>query len=119
HPGANVVANINPFSTLAVAAAKRMTGGLTAGNLASALQSVVTEFNSGLPPLAAFNPMTTPVDDKNVAMVVKASEALAEVLRRTHQSAAAARPELSVDDVVEALASDLVDGVLDGQGAEG
>ncbi|HEX7080395.1 MAG TPA: putative Ig domain-containing protein [Gammaproteobacteria bacterium] len=118
-PGRKSVANLNPFSTLAVATAQRMSDGLSESTLSIALETVVAELDTGLRPLSVFNPMKTPVDDDDLAMIVKASETLAEILRRTQTIALAADPELTVDGVVAALAADLVDGALDGEGADG
>jgi hypothetical protein len=116
-PRGKAVANVSPFSTLAVAAARQMSGGLTTGNLAAALEAVLIEFNCGLTSSMARDPITTPVNETNFAGIVKASEMLAEILRRTHATVRGSAPQTSVDDIVQALAADLVDGVLDGRGA--
>ena len=109
------VVNVNPFTTLAIATARRMNGGLSSNNISSALSNVVGEFNSGLTSAVSLDPMTTPIDDSNLAEIVKASEMLAEIFRRTQ--AALGQPGTSVDQVIDAIASDLVDGKLDGAGA--
>jgi hypothetical protein len=108
-PRKGAVANLNPFTTLAVTTAKEMSGGLSSTNIAAALQATVRELNSGLTSLSS-NPMTTAVDNSNLAEIVKASETLAEILRRTHAVLLTTTPSSSVDYVVEALASDLTDG---------
>src|SRR5690606_30262363 len=118
-PGKSTVANVNPFTTLAVETARRMRGGSSSSNLTRALDAVVVELGSGLPPVSTFNPMSTLIDSRNFALIVKTSETLAETLRRTQASARATVPGLTVDDVIGALAADLVDGVLDGEGASG
>ena len=65
------VANLNPFSTIAVATARRMTGGLTQANIEAALHSVAREFNFGLSSQLSLDPMTTPIENGNIAEIVK------------------------------------------------
>ena len=82
----SVTANLNPFSTFAVEIAKDMNGGLTSANLRAAEDIVVSFMNSGLSATAASGPMQTPVDGSNIAEIVKASETLAEIVRRTRDA---------------------------------
>lgn len=113
------VANLNPYTTLAIATARRMSGGSTPSNIRTAETIVVTEFNSGLTSLAISGPMTTPINDSNLVEIVKSSESLAEVFRRVHGVMTGAGRRLSIDAVIDALGADLVDGKLDGRGATG
>jgi hypothetical protein len=115
-PSKKTVANLNPFSTLAVAVAKEMGGDLSA-NLVPAMAAVVTELNSGLDALAASGPMNTTVDDSTLPEIVNSAETLAETFRRTDDLVRASRGDSSIDAVIGVLASDLVDGTLDGRGA--
>ncbi|HHJ13871.1 MAG TPA: hypothetical protein ENJ79_05770 [Gammaproteobacteria bacterium] len=111
------VANINPFSTLIVETARRKSGGLNRANLDWARQIVTRQLNFGLDPAFVPDPVGTPVTDANVAVIVKASETLGEMIRRTRDALLVTSSVASADDVVQALASDLVDGTLDGAGA--
>lgn len=117
-PRKKAIVNLNPFTTLAVAMAGRMNGGLTSSNIASALDTVLNEFNLGLTSQLSLDPMTTPVDDSNLAEIVKASETLAEVLRRTRDSVSSVH-DYTIDELIDAVAADLVDGTLDGAGGPG
>ena len=114
--GASSVVNINPFSTFAVALARILSGGLTAANLESAERTVTTVLNSGLDGLVSTGPMSTRVDESNIAEIVKASETLAEMVRRTRDIMQAAGYSTVGNGIVRALASDLGDGVIDGVG---
>ncbi|HEU4619245.1 MAG TPA: putative Ig domain-containing protein [Gammaproteobacteria bacterium] len=115
-PGRNEVVNLSPFSTLAVAAARETPGGLNATNVASAMSTVLGEFNSGLSTLAS-NPMSTKIDGSNLAEIVRASEVLAETFRRTNDTIVAGGGSSTVDDVIAKLGADLADGQLDGAGS--
>ena len=116
-PGGKAVTNLNPFTTLAIAVAKQMSGGLTDTNVANALTIVVAQFDCGLASLANSGVMSAAIDDSNLAEIVKSSETLSEILRRTNAAMVAARGSSTIDAVINALAADLVDGTLDGQGA--
>jgi len=109
--GGTVILNINPFSTLAVASA-RAKGRLTAANLAAAITHVLNTVSFDLP--TGFNPMTTTVDTTNVAAVIKANEAVAELIRRTGVSTAK-----TMANTITAIAEDITDGVLNGKVATG
>ncbi|HEX9878392.1 MAG TPA: putative Ig domain-containing protein [Gammaproteobacteria bacterium] len=115
-PRNQAVANINPFSTLIVAIARQQSARLTAVNISSALGTVVSQFNLGMTSRLALDPISTPVDDSNLAEMVKSSEALAEIFRRTTATARIADPGMSIETVIEAIAADLADGALDGRG---
>ncbi|MBN1237563.1 MAG: hypothetical protein JXB36_03630, partial [Gammaproteobacteria bacterium] len=115
-PGRNEVANISPFSTLAVAIAQELPGGLTTENIVAGVEAVVTELGSGLDSLASAEVIDTEIDESNAAEMVKASETLAEIFRRTNEVIVASRGESSVEAVIDALGSDLADGRLEGAG---
>lgn len=119
-PGTDRVAHLTPFSTLAVAAAREMDGGITEANMDAAVDAVLAEFGFGLTSLASgAGPLSAGLDDSNLAEIVKASEALAELFRRTNSAMTAARGDSSIEDVVAALGADLADGDLDGEGGAG
>ncbi len=115
HPKVKSV-NVNPFSTLIVGAARSMSGGLNEENVAAMQDAVVQQLNFGLDPALVGDPIGTEIADDNVAVMVKASEALGEMVRRTVSNLQAAGLGISADQVVEALSHDLVDGVIDGLG---
>ncbi len=110
------VANINVFSTLAFETARDMPGGLSSNNLRSAEDIVVSALNSGLTTLESSGPMTTQIDEGNVAEMLKASETLAETIRRTRAALNAAGSSRTADQVVQSLGSDLTDEVIEGSG---
>jgi len=112
-------ANVNPFTTFTVELARDLTGGLTAGNIASAESIVVRELNFGLSSLVASGPSSTPIDASNIAEIVKASEALSESVRRTRDLLLAFGTATSGNDVIRELSADLVDAVVDGKGGPG
>ena len=111
--------NLNPYSTLIVEMARTMTNGLTAVNVAAANSIVVREFNFGLLVSSVPDPMRSVITTQNIANIVRASEALGEVVRRTHRALAQANYARTHDAIVQALAADLRDGRLDGRGATG
>jgi len=111
-----VTANVNPFSTFAYHIAMDLNGGLTGDNLLAAEKIVASSLNSGLTTLADTGPMQTPVSAANAAEMIKASETLAEIVRRTRDSLKSAGHGVNADEVIEALASDLIDQVIEGNG---
>jgi len=112
---ANTV-NINPFSTLIVKTAQSMAGGLTAGNIAVASQSIAEQLNFGLDPALVPDTVTTPINEANVAGIIKASEAFGETIRRTRSTLQVSGVSFSGDEIVDTIARDLTDGVMDGRG---
>ena len=111
--------NITPFSTLIVKAAQKMRGGLSDSNVAAAKRAVLDKFGFGLDPTLIEDPITTSITEANVANMVKASEALGEMVRRTRDRILATGSMASGDIVMDALAADMQDGVPDGRGAAG
>jgi hypothetical protein len=116
-PAGKTTANINPFTTLALATAEQMGDGLTSTNIKTALGTATTRFNSGLSTLAAGGVMDATITSSNLPEMVKSSETLAETLRRVHTIRRASGRTSSVDDVIRVLGADLIDGKLDGRGA--
>jgi len=112
----SVTANVNPFSTVAYELAKDLNGGVTRQNLLAAEDIVAKSLNSGLTTLASTGPLQTPVDGTNVSEIVKASEVLAEIIRRTRDALNSAGQGVTADDVIESLGADLIDGVIEGNG---
>ena len=110
--------NINPYTTLMVKAAEEMDGGLTDENLEAINQALLESFGFGLNSDLVPNSMTTLIDEDNIAAIIKSSEALSETIRRTRNALLTAGDSVTADEIIEAFAADLVDGVLDGLGAE-
>jgi len=111
--------NINPFSTLAVKIAAQLPGGISQSNVSMAMDYVIQRLGFGLDLNVVPDPITTTITDENVANLVKASEALGEMVRRTRDRFSYAGGTLSGDDVIAALSADMVDGFMDGEGATG
>ena len=112
----SVTANVNPFSTIAYELAKDLNGGVTRDNLLAAEDIVAKSMNSGLTTLVSTGPLQTPIDGTNVSEIVKASEVLAEIVRRTRDALNSGGQGVTADDVIESLAADLIDGVIEGNG---
>ena len=111
--------NINPFTTLIVKIAEFMPGGVTTGNVGAAHTIVVEKLGFGLDPIVIGDPITTEITEANVANLVKASEALGEMVRRTRDLVSANGKAISGDAVISAIAADMTDGFLDGRGKPG
>jgi hypothetical protein len=118
-PQGSGTANVNPFSTITVQMARNMSGGLTAANLNSAQDIVTAQLNSGLTGLVASGVIETPINENNIAEIVRASETLSESIRRTRDVIAAAGTITNGNSIVTALAADLMDEVVDGRGSPG
>ena len=82
-PGKKNVANVNPFSTLAVEVARDLPGGINKTNLLLGQDYAVSALSAGLSTLMASGPMGTRIDGANIAEMVKSAETLAEIIRRT------------------------------------
>jgi hypothetical protein len=127
-PGNGQTANLNPYTTLIVLAAQHA-GGINEENIAKATEAVVSRYGFGLDPALMPDPMRTPMNESNVHLIVKASETMGEMIRRTRDALMAVNFEvegvdgklrvIDGDGVVKALAADLVDGWVDGRGAQG
>ncbi|GBE47736.1 hypothetical protein BMS3Bbin12_00901 [bacterium BMS3Bbin12] len=112
-------ANLTPITTLIVRAAEALPGGLTTTNLDAARKDVMDTLSFGLDPAQVPDPITTPVTTQNIAGVLRANEALAELVRRTRRTLETGGRTVSGDRVLDALAADVSDGALDGRGAAG
>ena len=111
--------NINPFSTLIVKIAQSLPGGLSQNNISAATDLVMQTSAYGLDVAVVSDPISAPLTDDNVANLMKASEAMGEMVRRTRDRMRAAGLRVSGNSVMDALAADLQDGRLDGRGAAG
>lgn len=117
-PGSGATVNLNPYSTLIVKAAQSA-GGVNPERIATATEAVVKHYGFGLNTDLVPDPLFTPMDEHNVHVIVKASETLGEMIRRTRDALITSGTYLDGDDVVKALAADLSDGWVDGRGAHG
>ena len=116
NPGNNTRVNVNLFSTLALEIARDMPGGITKSNCVSAEKSAVAIFNAGLSSLKSTGPSSVKIDSSNVAEIVKASETLSEIVKRTRDYRQMFGASTSANQVLGQLGSDALDGVIDGRG---
>ena len=110
------ISNLTPHTTMIVNAARALDAGITSGNLA-AMNSIVQQkigfgHDSNLVP-DSISAATTPL---NSAHIIKASEALAEMIRRTTTAIQASGTLMSEDELIQILSGDISDGQLDGLG---
>lgn len=115
-PSKKSVANVNPFSTLTIEIARDLPDGFTKSNIQAAQDIVVTAMNSGLTTLTTSGPIAARIDNGNVAEIVKSSEALGEIVRRTRDWLQVAGIAANGNSTIQALGSDLIDRVIDGAG---
>ena len=115
-PSKKNVVNVNPYSTLAMEIATDLPGGRTKTNIYTAQAIAVSSMNNGLASLVSSGPMTTKINSSNVAEIVKTSEALGEIVRRTRDWLLTAGFAWDGDAVIGAMGSDLIDSVIDGAG---
>jgi hypothetical protein len=117
-PNKRSVGNLNPFTTLIVGAAKS-NGGINETTVAVARDAVVDRYGFGLDKNIIPDPTATPIDENTVHVIVKSSETLGEMIRRTRDALYASGGSLDGDGIMAALAADLSDGWIDGKGAAG
>jgi hypothetical protein len=113
-PNERSISNLNPYTTLIFGAAQH-NGGVSDSSVASARDAVVNRYGFGLDKHLIADPTSTKIDETNVHVIVKTSETLGEMVRRTRD----ALPNLDGDAVMAALSADLSDGWIDGRGARG
>jgi len=111
--------NINPFTTLIVLLAEKLPGGLDNNNVDAARHVVLEELGFGLDTNRVADPISTEITEENVAYLVKSSEELGEMVRRTRDLIAETGKSASGDSIMSTLAADLTDGVVDGLGGVG
>jgi hypothetical protein len=113
-PNDRSISNLNPYTTLIFGAAQH-NGGISDSSVAFARDAVVNRYGFGLDTHLIADPTSTKIDETNVHVIVKTSETLGEMIRRTRD----ALPNLDGDAVMAALSADLSDGWIDGRGARG
>lgn len=111
-------ANITPYTTLIVESARSMLGGLSNENTSAARTAIMDQLNFGLDPVFIADPIATQTTDENAAVIIKASEVLGEMIRRTCDQLLVMGSVVSADDVVNSIADDIADGSIDGLGAK-
>lgn len=111
--------NLSPLSTMTVRALE-CTGARFSFNELSTMWNLIRgQIGMGLSETLLPNPLFDEIDANNVAAVVFASEALAEVIRRTSQALTNAGFETPPAEVFSKVACDLsVDHQIDGLGAD-
>jgi len=109
--------NINPYTTFIVKTANYVPGGLTGSNVAMATQYVVNALNYGLDTAMIQDPISIELGNATIANFIKSAEVLSEAVRRTRGALISQGVNLTADEVANAMSSDLVDGVINGQGA--
>jgi hypothetical protein len=109
--------NINPHSTFMVGIADRL-GGINDVNYYKSRDIAMAALNFGMDRGVMDDPIAWDVNDVTGPMLVKASESLGEMVRRTRDALIGTGVSTG-DAVVAALSADLVDGVVDGRGANG
>lgn len=112
------IININPYSTMVYKISGKM-GGINEVNINLAKSHVLNTLNFGLDRSIIPDPVNTAITDSNVAHMVKSSEAMAEMIRRTRDMANNVGGNVNGDDIVTMLAADLTDGMIDGSGSAG
>ncbi len=115
-PSKKYVVNVNPYSTVVMEMARDLEGGRTKSNIYKAQDILAASWDFGLRSFSATGPMTAEITSSNVAEIVKSSEAIGEVVRRTRDWLLTAGYVWDGNNVVRALGSDLIDGVIDGRG---
>lgn len=118
-PGKRSTANINPFTTFAIDLSNDLPGGRTESNIIRGLEIVTDVLNAGLTSMSGSGVLENEVTAANIAEVLRSSEALGEAVRRTRDALLTVNLATHGNDVVDAVASDLSDGVIDGQGGPG
>ena len=122
-PGRNVIANLNPFSTLIVDVARKG-GTISDASIDAATDAVMGRYGFGLNLEYVTHPIFDLVNDRNIHVMVKASETMGEMVRRTRDELygiliTSDLKSLDGNDIMNALAADMVDGLIDGRGARG
>ena len=102
--------NVSPLTTLAVKTAQ-CRGDTTEAGLNEVWDDLSRDLSIGLDGQQLGDPMTQMIDRYNIETAVLANEALGELVRRAGAGMGGA---VSLDDIVDVLACDLADGMLDG-----
>jgi hypothetical protein len=96
-----------------------MSSDISKPNIDTATEYVLSELNFGWDAMLIDDPIGGEISASNIAMVIKSSESLGEMIRRVRDALQEASIDMGADEVVHAIAADLVDGSLDGLGSDG
>jgi hypothetical protein len=111
------VANLSPFSTLVSKVASCAATPPKHAKLMQVWDDVMVDLGMGYDAERFGHPASTPMDSKNAAPFVLASEAMGESVRRTRHALVGTSDAVDADAVIAALGCDLAaDAVLDGIG---
>ena len=113
------IVNLNPYTLFVVKIARDMPGGINDSNLEAAMASVIDELGFGIDPGLVGDVIRDQVTESTVANVVKGSEVFSEMIRRTRDKYLVTGTAITANEVIVALAADMTDGVLDGEGVSG
>ena len=103
------VVRINPFPTLIVKIVQSLPGGTNVANIKAATRAVTQTLGFGLDPDLVPEPIRSPVTDANAASLLKASEALGEMIRRTRDRVAATgRPDPRITAVAKLVSGQVL-----------
>ena len=111
--------SISAYSTLITSVALKLPGGLTEDNMEKARDYVMATLDFGLYGAFKDDPIHTLTTPENIHVITKANETLSELIRRTSERLNISGYHMTTDDVISALAADLVDGRINGRGANG
>lgn len=117
-PNTRTISSLNPYTTLIFGAAQH-NGGISDSTVAAAREAVLSNYGFGLDRNLIPDPTATAITEDNVHLIIKTSETLGEMIRRTRDAMNASGANIDGDAVVGALTADLTDGWIDGLGASG
>ncbi len=110
--------NLNLFTTFIVKTAEAAPERLTQANLDQAKDAVLKQLSFGVDPESVPDPITTPLEDENIDKLIAVNEILDEWLRRIFENLMVAGYAMSKDRIIQSLAGDLTDEVIDGVGPD-
>ena len=113
------IANLNPYSTLITKVAQKIGSTVNQETLNIANFNIISHLNFGLNIDKISNPINSVISADNITTLVKASEGLAELFRRIQRTLDSAKMEVSYNYIINAIAADMTDGILDGIGSTG
>ena len=110
--------NINPYSTMIYKIATKL-GGIDSNNVSTAKTIVLEKLHFGLDLTLVSDPIKTTITASNVAHFIKANEVFSEMIRRARDMSNNTGASTNAEGIMDSLAADLTDGVIDGQGTTG
>jgi len=110
--------NINPYSTMIYKIATKL-GGIDNTNVSLAKTIVLEKLHFGLDLNLVSDPIKTTINANNVAHFIKANEVFSEMIRRARDMSNNTGANTNADGIMDSLAADLTDGIIDGRGTTG